>query len=288
MKLRTDICAICTASLPSWSSFVPAVDDAWYMAMQAAGFAGVCGADAAACHRLGLVPTSGGRVDNATDADDLARRIVAQGIEFAAIHVGNGFESDDEADRLVEIVLDASRRHGAMLHVETHRATITQDMQRTLRLVEKFPELTFCGDFSHWYTGQELRYGGKPITPKLDRIQPVFDRVRCLQLRIGTGGCMQVPVDPVRDADAPWLRQWEEILTRVFTTFRRVMPPDSVLPVAPELLPAANGYAREIPGPDGTLREESDRWQQALVLTHLARRWWEKSALAGASAQRST
>jgi hypothetical protein len=113
----------------------------------------------------------------------------------------------------------------------------------------------------------------------------VLDRVRCLQLRFGTGGCMQVPVDPVRDADATWLRHWEEILTRVFTTFRRVMPAGSVLPVAPELLPAANGYAREIPGPDGLLREESDRWQQALILTRLASAWWEKSASAGAAAQ---
>ena len=278
MRLRTDICGVCTVSLPTWSSFAPVAGDAWYEAISAAGYAGIGGADAAACRRHGLVPSTGGRVDSAADAEALARRVVDDGFEFAAIHVGDGFESDDQADALVELVLNASRRHGAALHIETHRATITQDMQRTLRLVAKFPELTFCGDFSHWYTGQELRYGGKPITPKLERIQPVIDRIRCLQLRIGTGGCMQVPIDPVRDADSAWLRHWEEILTRVFTTFRRVMPAGSVLPVAPELLPSANGYAREIPGPDGVLREESDRWQQAQVLTQLARQWWDRSA----------
>ncbi len=39
---------------------------------------------------------------------------------------------------------------------------------------------------------------------------------------------------------------------------------------APELLPPELGYARLVPGPGGVLREEGDRWEQALVLTRIA------------------
>jgi hypothetical protein len=39
---------------------------------------------------------------------------------------------------------------------------------------------------------------------------------------------------------------------------------------APELLPADFGYARKFPTPSGDLEEESDRWEQGLVLTRIA------------------
>ena len=49
---------------------------------------------------------------------------------------------------------------------------------------------------------------------------------------------------------------------------------------APELLPGEFGYARVVPGPDGTPREESDRWEQALVLTRIASECFEAAAAA--------
>ena len=50
-----------------------------------------------------------------------------------------------------------------------------QDMYRTVRAVERNPEIMINGDFSHWYTGQEMPYGD--WEQKLAFIQPVFDRV---------------------------------------------------------------------------------------------------------------
>ena len=49
-----------------------------------------------------------------------------------------------------------------------------------------------------------------------------------------------------------------------------VPPPELAIGFAPELLPSEFGYARLVAGPDGELREEGDRWAQALVLTRIA------------------
>lgn len=69
-------------------------------------------------------------------------------------------EDDDEAARLIDAVLNASVRYDVPLYVETHRATIFQDLWRAVQFVARFPELRFNGDFSHWYTGLEMVYGG--------------------------------------------------------------------------------------------------------------------------------
>ncbi|HAT09542.1 MAG TPA: hypothetical protein DCS97_02875, partial [Planctomycetes bacterium] len=66
--------------------------------------------------------------------------------------------------------------------------------------------------------------------------------------------------------------------TRAFRAVRANSPADRIVPLAIELLPAGNHYARTFPGPDGVLREESDRWQQALVIKGLAERWWAATA----------
>jgi len=43
----------------------------------------------------------------------------------------------------------------------------------------------------------------------------------------------------------------------------------------PELLPAFISYARTFPDASGEPREECDRWQQAAVLTRIARECFE-------------
>jgi pentose-5-phosphate-3-epimerase len=58
------------------------------------------------------------------------------GHECATLHVGWGMEDDDEASRLIESILEASAKSGLPLNVETHRATIFQDMWRTVQFVK--------------------------------------------------------------------------------------------------------------------------------------------------------
>jgi hypothetical protein len=272
--MRRDLNIGTTWFLPEWSHGPRGDEQAVLEAALAAGYQGVQGANPERCHALGLVPTTfdirpepGGLVRR-------ARRWADQGFACSTLMVGTGLDDDDQAARLVEEVLEASTTAGIPLYVETHRATITQDLWRTLQLVERFPELRFNGDFSHWYTGHEMPTGD--FDAKLDALAPVLDRVRYLHGRIGTAGCIQVDVGDGLPADQPPVAHFRAFWTRAFGGFIDTAHADPAAPhgmeigFAPELLPADFGYALLVPDGDDELREAGDRWEQALVLTRIA------------------
>jgi hypothetical protein len=203
------------------------------------------------------------RVNTPSEAAPIAQAAVDAGLACLTLHVGWGMESDDEGALLIEAVLRASTLHNIPLYVETHRATLFQDMQRTVQFIARFPELRFNGDFSHWYTGLEMVYGG--FEAKLAYIQPVLDRVRFVHGRIGSPGCMQVAILP--NDPAPYVAHFRTLWTRCFESYLRdPTPQQPFLTFAPELLAAGIFYARTFNG-----KEESDRWQQSLLLTQIAR-----------------
>jgi hypothetical protein len=212
---------------------------------------------------LNLGVSGSHRVNAPAEAAPIAEAAADAGLECLTLHVGWGLESDDEGARLIEAVLAASTRHRIPLYIETHRATLFQDMQRTVQFVARFPELRFNGDFSHWYTGSEMVYGG--FETKLAYIQPVIDRVRFLHGRIGNPGCMQVAITP--DDPAPYVAHFRTLWTRCFQSYLRdPTPSQPFITFTPELLAPGIFYARTFDG-----AEESDRWQQSLLLTQIAR-----------------
>ena len=238
-------------------------------AIHAAGFDGIQFIDPvdltalaeARATRLGVCGSH--RVNVPTEAAPIAQAAADAGLECLTLHVGWGMESDDEGARLIEAVLEASARHSIPLYVETHRATLFQDMQRTVQFVGRFPALRFNGDFSHWYTGSEMVYGG--FENKLAYIQPVIDRVRFIHGRIGNPGCMQVAIEP--NDPAPYVAHFRTLWTRCFEAFLRDPAPQQPFFIfTPELLAPSIYYARTFQG-----TEESDRWQQSLLLAQIAR-----------------
>ena len=180
-------------------------------------------------------------------------------IESVNVHLGTGFESDNEAEALIEALLAAGEALGRPVFVETHRATVTQDPARTLRLVEAHPELRFCGDLSHWYTGVEMPYGD--FDDKLARLGPVLERVRMLHGRISDPGCIQVAVTP--DDDSTHVQHFRAMWSTILAAADTAGVDD--IPFVVELLPAAINYARTVER-DGARDEEVDRWTQADVL----------------------
>lgn len=243
-------------------------------AARAAGYRGIQGANPRRCRDLGLIPTTFGIHATPGGLLEQARSWADHGFACSTLLVGTGTEGDDVAARLVDEVLHASTKAGIPLYVETHRATVTQDAWRTVRLVERFPELRFNGDLSHWYTGLDLSFGD--FESKFEFIAPVLDRVRYLHGRIGTSGCIQVDVADGRPGDEPPVSHFRAFWTRAMAGFVAdahddpVVAPDLEMGFAPELLPPEVGYARLVPGPDGAPREEGDRWAQALVLSRIA------------------
>jgi sugar phosphate isomerase/epimerase len=224
--------------------------------------------DRAICEELGLGRASGGRVNQPEDAALLAERLAGEGQECGTLHVGWGLENDDEVFRLIEAILNASARNKIPLYVETHRATVFQDMWRTVKFVEAFPDLRFNGDFSHWYTGQEMVYGG--FDKKLAFIRPVLERVRFLHGRIGNPGCMQVNIGDGNSDSRPYVAHFRELWRACFRGFLGSAQPGDTICFTPELLAPEIYYARTFPDTSGVLREESSRWGQSLVLKRIA------------------
>ena len=216
------------------------------------------------------------RINTPTEADAAAAKHAARSDLCVTVHAGWGLEEDDDVFRLVEAILAASAKYRLPIFLETHRATITQDLWRTVQLTKKFPEVRFNGDFSHYYCGQELVYGD--WATKLAFMNPIFERVGFLHGRIASPGCMQVPIDAdlsVRPREAHgvvnYLDHFKELWTRSMLGFLRTAVPGDVLIFAPELLAGTHYYARLFPDVSGRLVEESDRYSQALLYKDLAR-----------------
>ena len=239
--------------------------------------------------KCGLAVVGMGRVDAAGDADIVARDHKAAGYLATTLHVGTGFEADGEIDALVGEIVKASGSHAYPMFVETHRATITQDMRRTLDLVERHPGIRFNADLSHWYTGQEMPYGN--IDAKFDALAPVFERVRYMHGRIGTPCCAQVALTGADDSRT-FVDHFREMWRRCAAGFSKTAQQGEVLPFAPELLPYSIMigptehflyFARRL-GSEADAAEESDRWIQAQHLWNIAERAAEDAGLSCGSA----
>jgi hypothetical protein len=216
------------------------------------------------------------RINAPTEADAIAARHAERGDGCLTVHAGWGLEDNDEVFQLVDAILTSSEKYRLPIFIETHRATITQDIWRTVQITRRFPEVRFNGDFSHYYCGLELVYGD--WTEKLDFMEPIFARVGFMHGRIASPGCIQVSIDAgfslkaARPKGHPsYLDHFKELWTRAMVGFLRGALPGDVLIFAPELLASTHYYARLIPDASGSLVEESDRYAQALVYKDLAR-----------------
>jgi hypothetical protein len=277
-RLRIDINMGNLWALPDWSQGPKGDELTVLTALKEAGFEGVQGGDSHLPHAkaLGLGCTVSGRINKVGEIAPLADAWAAAGFEAATLHVGWGHEDDATIDALVQDVIRASAASGLPIFIETHRATITQDTWRTVRMIERNPELRINGDFSHWWTGCEMAYGD--LEEKLAFLAPVFERVRFMHARLGNNSHIQMPMsDPTMvDPIAAFRSMW----TRSMAGFLATARPGDFLPFNPELLPASCHYAHEIPGPDGILREASDRWLEALQYVELAKSCWAAASAA--------
>ena len=216
------------------------------------------------------------RINTPADAEPIVASHARRGDQCITVHAGCGLEDEDEIFRLVEAILLASGKHHLPVFIETHRATITQDLWRTVQITRKFPEVRFNGDFSHYYCGQELVYGD--WTAKLSFMESIFTRTGFIHGRIASPGCMQVPISadlharpPQAHGEVNYLDHFKQLWVCAMRGFLSAAIEGDILIFAPELLPGTYHYARLFPDASGQLVEESDRYSQALICKDLAR-----------------
>ncbi len=261
--------------LPETSSGFRKTDSERLEMIAAQGYTGVQGGDPNLIRASGLRFTDTGSVRHPDQADAVARAAVLSKAEAITLHVGTGFENDTEMDVLIRAILEASQKHQVPLYIETHRATITQDAWRTVQAVQRFPEMRFNLDFSHWYTGLEWVYGD--MDAKLEFIAPVLDRTRYIHARIGDSGSIQVGLNT---PDMPrHIAVFEQVWTRAVQGFLSTPAPAEVLSFVPELLHPSINYARVFPDQNGVYLEESDRWLESWQLVEIGRNCFSNAAM---------
>ena len=273
--LRFDINYGNCNDLPEFSMGPRGSDDEKHKAIKEAGYKGVQDGDPKLCKELGLELTAHARINKVGELDTLLPKWKDDNYNCATLHVGWGMENDQHVDELVRYIIDCSEKYDFPIYIETHRSTITQDMQRTVELIKRFPDIRFNGDFSHWYTGQEMVYGG--VENKWDFIAPVFDRVRFMHARIGNPGSIQVDIGDGKNQ--VYVDHFREMWTRAFTGFLKSAQPGDYLCFTVELLQSDIFYARLIDNEQGKKVEEGDRWQQALLYTQIAKECWEDAKI---------
>lgn len=270
-RLRIDLSGGNLLTLPPESRGPKGDLRAKLQAAKRAGFEGVQGVDPALCRELGLQVTGSARVNKPAEADTVARKNKDAGADLVTLHVGWGLEDDRTAGRVIDAIIAAGEKHQIPMLIETHRATITQDIFRTVQFAKRHPQVRFNGDFSHWYTGLEMVYGN--LEEKLHFMQPVFDRVRFVHGRIGNPGSMQVDIGTATRGgkQRPYVDHFREIWTRAFRGFLKSAKPGDFISFTPELLPSNIYYARLVKNTRGKFVEEGDRWQQALLYVNIAK-----------------
>lgn len=276
-RLLAGISFLTPAELPEWSEGPQGDRAAIYAAVKAAGYEAIQTLEPQAAIDAGLIPTGLMRIfDDVDQMADAAMKWHDAGCDCSTVQLGTGLESDREMFRLAEAMLDISAALDHPIYLETHRATMTQDIRRTLDLIKVFPELRFNGDFGHWYIGHELTYGDMDM--KFDAMRPVFERTRFMHLRVSSNAFGQLTAsDP---AEARHLDYYRRMWTASFEGFLRNARPGDYFAVHPELLPARAFYPKMVPGPDGVMREESDRWTESAFLIEVARQCFAEAEAA--------
>ena len=89
-------------------------------------------------------------------AEPVFERAAAVGMTSLNAQVDGYWRDDDWQDARVAELLDLSRQYGVPFFLETHRHRLTQDVRRTIALIERHPALVLCGDFSHYTVMSEL------------------------------------------------------------------------------------------------------------------------------------
>jgi hypothetical protein len=274
-RLRLDLNLGTLLDLPDWSSAPASSVGEMVSHLPQTPYEGIQSGNPRSIRAAGLPATATARLYEPATVFDVAKNHREDGADATTLIVGTGLENDAEIAKLADAIIEASERLSYPLFLETHRGTITQDIRRSVDLVGQFPDLRFNGDFSHWYTGHALSH--ERFDEKLEFLSPVFERTRFLHGRIGTSGSVQVALG--EDDQSEHVGHFRAFWTRSFIGFLRSAVPGDVFVFAPELLPARLffqgkwlnvNYARTFDVPGVGRREESDRWQQALVLCRLA------------------
>lgn len=119
-------------------------------------------------------------------------RAATVGAKYIAAQVDGYWRDDAWIDERSTSLLALGKQYGLPFYLETHRGRYTQDLRRTLALLDRLPTLMLCGDFSHYVVSGELR-APWPQEWK-DALYRVASRCGLLHARMNNGQRVQDPL----------------------------------------------------------------------------------------------
>ncbi|MFP6740007.1 MAG: sugar phosphate isomerase/epimerase [Alphaproteobacteria bacterium] len=191
-------------------------------------------------------------------------------LEIGATHlniIGQVFPfTVEEGADVIRAWLDMCDAAAMPAMIETHRDCITTDFYYMLQLMEAVPHMPVCADLSHYVVGREFDW---PISDlNNDLVGRILDCAVGFQGRVASREQIQLQIS------FPHHKEWFDLFLgwweRGFRAWRARAPEGAALNFLCELGPKE--YA--ITGPDG--EEQSDRWEEALVIKDHVRAIWER------------
>lgn len=130
--------------------------------------------------------------------------------DFINSHTGKDHFSFSENCRIIEALEDFSASSKIPVYHEIHRGRFTFHSTNTLRYLEKFPELKFVGDFSHWCVVSESL-----LEDQEETIQKITPNIHHIHARIGTEQASQV--------NHPFAPEWKTHLNQFTKWWKEII-----------------------------------------------------------------
>jgi hypothetical protein len=200
----------------------------------------------------------------------LLKRAKDLGAQYINAQVADSFIIGDEAIQLLTGLLEEGTAADIPVFVESHRGRITQDLLRTAKYVQMLPNLRLTIDFSHYILAGEIEGYNEKAEQFFDIL---LQRTSCIHGRVSNGQQIQVNIDSYSEQPMleHFVRWWEKGILNWLQAAQR----GDIFPFVCELGPPNYAMTR-VNQQHSLIEENSNRWQQSLILKRLAEELWIK------------
>ena len=140
--------------------------------------------------------------------------------------------------------------------METHRNSTLNDLFYTLEILKRVPQLRLCADLSHFVVDRELQLPLSAVDAAY--FSTVIERSDSFQGRISNNQQIQIAIE--FEQHALWVAQYFDWWRQGFNAWSARSGPNDTLRFLMELGPPPYAIT------DGTQRELSNRWDEALLI----------------------
>ena len=193
---------------------------------------------------------------------------IALGAESIDFQIGSADMPLSAALALLREVSRQAMRHGLPFAVETHRATVTETLAKTVALVRQYRRSTgatlpLCLDHSHHAVVGHI---APPFWPALSRPAELIRAARRFHLRPFNGHHAQLPALTAGGRRTPEYRDWLGYVRDLFATLSRQQRSEAV-PLVIEV-----GHDR----PAYRLSGFPDTWREVRAVAREVKRLWPR------------